>query len=195
MPGTPDRPADVTGPATDERVLRDAVVRGDERAWGVLWDRYFDAVHAYVRWRIRESDDRTDEIVQECWMIAVRRIRKFDPALSTFGTWLRGIANNVIRNELRRRVHSPTTGLEDAADVATESAPACGSGDVHDAVSAVLHGLPEDYRRVLTAKYCDGLAVEEIAAISGRTPKAVESLLTRARDAFRRAWPRTETTP
>jgi RNA polymerase sigma-70 factor (ECF subfamily) len=183
---------DVTDPANDERILRDAVVRGDEGAWRILWDRYFDAIHAYVHWKLRGAPERAEEIVQECWMIAVRSIRRFDAQRSTFGTWLRGIANNVLRNEMRKQGRDAFAPLDDAAAVAPP-APALLSEE-NEAVSAVLSRLPDDYREVLTAKYCDGLAVDEIAAASGRTPKAVESLLTRARDAFRKAWPETRST-
>jgi RNA polymerase sigma-70 factor, ECF subfamily len=181
-----------TDPAPDERILRDAVLRGDEAAWRVLCERYFDAIHAYVRWRGRQPPERTDELVQECWMIAVRRIRSYDPGRSTFGTWLRGIATNVLRNDVRKRDREPRV----AWDAAAEATPAASlaPSEPAETVATVLRALPADYREVLTAKYCDGLAVAEIAAVSGRTPKAVESLLTRARDAFRREWskPRSE---
>jgi RNA polymerase sigma-70 factor, ECF subfamily len=181
-----------TDPAPDERILRDAVLRGDEAAWRVLCDRYFDAIHAYVHWKGRQTPERTEEIVQECWMIAVRAIRKYDPARSTFGTWLRGIANNVLRNELRKLGREVVVGWDEATDrEPSAKAPASEPGE---AVAGVLRALPPDYREVLTAKYCDGLAVTEIAAESGRTPKAVESLLTRAREAFRREWAKPRST-
>src|SRR5262245_56457916 len=94
---------DVTDPAPDERILRDAVLRGDEAAWRVLYERYFDAIHAYIHWNGRAAGERVEDLAQECWMIAVRSIRKFDPSRSTFGTWMRGIALNVIRNAARKR--------------------------------------------------------------------------------------------
>jgi len=37
----------------------------------------------------------------------------------------------------------------------------------------------------LRAKYLDGLSMAEIAAIWNESPKAIESLLSRARQAFR----------
>ena len=41
---------------------------------------------------------------------------------------------------------------------------------------------------MLRAKYLDGRPVDAIAADAGASPKAVESLLTRARQAFRQAY-------
>jgi RNA polymerase sigma-70 factor (ECF subfamily) len=51
----------------------------------------------------------------------------------------------------------------------------------------VLDFLPAHYGDALELKYVDGLTVAELAAHLGRTEKATESLLTRARDAFRLA--------
>ena len=45
--------------------------------------------------------------------------------------------------------------------------------------------LPDRYEAVLRAKYLEGRSVQDIASAWDETPKAVESLLTRARQAFR----------
>jgi len=52
-------------------------------------------------------------------------------------------------------------------------------------VRAAMLVLPGDRREVLVGKYVEGLSVETIAARMGRTPKAVESLLSRARQQMR----------
>jgi DNA-directed RNA polymerase specialized sigma24 family protein len=48
-----------------------------------------------------------------------------------------------------------------------------------------LAGLPPRYERALRAKYLDGLSTAAIAQPWGESPKAVESVLGRARDLFR----------
>jgi RNA polymerase sigma-70 factor (ECF subfamily) len=52
-------------------------------------------------------------------------------------------------------------------------------------VHLTLDLLPEHYARALQWKYVDGLSVEQIATRLGLSGKAAESLLTRARQAFR----------
>jgi RNA polymerase sigma-70 factor (ECF subfamily) len=54
-----------------------------------------------------------------------------------------------------------------------------------DMVRAALLCLDDDRRRVLLDKYAEGLSVAEIAARTGRSAKAVESLLSRARAQLR----------
>ena len=54
-----------------------------------------------------------------------------------------------------------------------------------DAVRAALSELDETARDVLVNKYVDSMSVAEIADRIGKSPKAVESMLTRARTRLR----------
>ena len=58
---------------------------------------------------------------------------------------------------------------------------------MHRIVEATLDSLPGRYGEVLEWKYIDGLSVAEIASRLDVGAKAAESLLTRAREAFRDA--------
>lgn len=169
----------------EETGLRDAVLRGDESAWRVLYDRCFDALYAFIDFRTGHRRERTEEAVQECWLIAVRRIESYDPERGTFAGWMRGIAANVLRDQWRKRQR--TANLETAAiDPGTVvSGPDL---ELADRIGLALTHLPERYRSVLQAKYEQSRSVAEIAEERGESPKAVESLLTRARNAFRQAW-------
>ena len=59
-------------------------------------------------------------------------------------------------------------------------------------MAAALAALPDHYETVLRAKYLDRQSVDAIAAARGDSPKAVESLLSRARQAFREAYEATD---
>ena len=173
-----------------EELLRGAVLAGNENAWRTWYDESFDELLRYVRWRCGGRKDWADEIVQDTWLTAVRRIRRFDPRKGPFLAWLRGIAANLLRNELRRRRRAAKF-LQSPDGQISES----GAGDLdwedrrrQEEVAAALDALSEREEAVLRAKYLDGLSVAEIAAARGETPKAVESLLTRARQAFREVY-------
>ncbi|KRT63161.1 MAG: ECF subfamily RNA polymerase sigma-24 factor [Chloroflexi bacterium CSP1-4] len=60
--------------------------------------------------------------------------------------------------------------------------------DEREAILRALHGLPALQRAVLVFHYADGLPVREIARRLGKSESATESLMTRAREAFRRAY-------
>jgi RNA polymerase sigma-70 factor (ECF subfamily) len=169
-----------------ERGLRDAAVTGDEAAWRSLYEDAYAGLEAYARWRCAGLRDRADEVVQETWLTAVRRLRAFDPVRGDFASWLRGIAANLLRNLFRRdRRRGPLRPL----DGVTAASPDGAAGrDRAECVAAALATLPDHYEAVLRAKYLDGRGVADIAAETGSTEKAVESLLTRARQAFREAY-------
>ena len=163
-----------------ERSLRDAVLSGDEQAWRTWYDESFTGLYAYVLWRCGGLRQHADDVVQETWLVVVRRIAAFDPVQAAFATWLRGIAAHVLRNHFRKmkrhgRLAVSRNGVSGDAE----------QRDRAERVASALSQLPERYEAVLRAKYLDGQSVADVAAAWNETPKAVESLLTRARQAFR----------
>jgi RNA polymerase sigma-70 factor (ECF subfamily) len=175
-----------------ERGLLRGVLAGDEQAWETLYADAFDGLHAYVHWRCAGLRDLADDVVQETWLTAVRRIRAFEPERGCFAGWLRGIAANVVRNHLRRHVrcngraptqHVPETIPAHVPEQHREQA---------QQIARALAELPEHYEALLRAKYLDQQSVAAIAAGRGETVKAVESMLTRARQAFRETYLRME---
>ncbi|HEY7426169.1 MAG TPA: sigma-70 family RNA polymerase sigma factor [Gemmataceae bacterium] len=167
-----------------EQALRRAVLAGEQFAWRTLYDEAFAGLYAYVLWRCAGLRDRADEVVQETWLTAVRRLRAFDPSAGSFASWLRGIAANLLRNYFRREVRRArrTQSLD--------KEPLAAHHERADAerVAQALGVLPEHYEAVLRAKYLEGMSVAAIAAARDESPKAVESLLTRARQAFRQVY-------
>ncbi|HKB02115.1 MAG TPA: sigma-70 family RNA polymerase sigma factor [Gemmataceae bacterium] len=170
-----------------ERGLRDAVAAGDERAWRAWYEEEYAPLEAYVLWRCGSRRDLADEVLQETWMTAVRNVRRFNPHVGNFHAWLCGIAANVIRNHLRshRRRAERQRALTGDLAVADE---ALAERERADRVAAALAALSGRYEVALRLKYLDRMTVAEMAATLGETDKAVESLLSRARTAFREAY-------
>ena len=165
-----------------EEALRRAVLAGDETAWRALYEEAFEPLLAYVQWRLGGAGATVEEIVQETWLVAVRRIGAFNPDKAGFVPWLRGIAANLICNWLRKR--RPIVSIE-GVDVPV---PAKEDDDRPGRIAAALDALSPRHEAVLRAKYLEGLSVAAIAAAWGESEKAIESLLTRAREAFRQAY-------
>jgi RNA polymerase sigma-70 factor (ECF subfamily) len=175
-----------------EEMQRRAVLAGDENAWRLWCLEAFDELDRFIIWRCGGRRDEADEIVQETWLTAVRQIRSFRPQQGSFLAWLRGIAANVRRNHLRRtrrlsERESTTCGtfLDNA-----RTEVIVGRQERNQQIATALDGLLERQECVLRAKYFDGLSVAEIAAAWNESPKAIESLLSRAREAFREGFER-----
>ena len=178
--------------ADDARVCREqtwraAVLAGDEVAWRAWYDEAYEPLRAFVLWRLARQPMGVDEVVQETWLVAVRRMKVFNPRQGSFLDWLRGIAGNVIRNRSRQR-QTAQAAFETVAActaVATDTESPIEAAERSARVAAALLALPEHYAAVLRAKYLEQRSVGDIARAWNQTAKAVESLLTRARVAFR----------
>ncbi len=175
-----------------EEMLRRAVLAGDENAWRVWCLESFDELDRFIIWRCGGRRDEADEIVQETWFTAVRQIRSFQPEQGSFLAWLRGIAANVRRNYLRqaRRTSKRETPANEQHFDASQTESVTDQQERSRQVAAALDTLPERQEAVLRAKYLDELSVAEIAAAWKESPKAIESLLSRAREAFRERFER-----
>jgi RNA polymerase sigma-70 factor (ECF subfamily) len=167
-----------------ERGLRNLVLAGDEAAWQTWYDQAFAGLYTYVCWRCAGLRDLADELVQETWLTAVRRVRAFDPERASFAAWLRGIAGNVIRNHLRKHRRSPALQTLNGQEVLAD-APAAADAE---RIARALAALSERHEGVLRAKYLEQQPVCAIAEQWQETPKTIESLLSRAREAFRQAY-------
>jgi RNA polymerase sigma-70 factor (ECF subfamily) len=168
-----------------ERIWREAVLAGDALAWQQGYETAFAPLARYVRWRCAGLQAIAEDVIQESWLIAVRSIRKFDPQAGSFLDWLRGIAANLIRNQLRKRHRRGTHETLPNELPSNRNHP-----DLERAekIALALSELPDRQERVLRAKYVEQRSVREIARDWNETEKAIESLLTRAREAFRQAY-------
>ena len=168
-----------------ERGLREAVLDGDELAWRRWYDESCEGLYGYLLWRCGGLRDHADELAQEVWLLAVRKLSSFDPVKGSFLSWLRGLGAGLARNHFRREARRRGVALpgslpaDDGERRRREEA---------ELVAGALAALPEHYEAVLRAKYLDGSSVGQIAAQRGESVKSVESLLSRAREAFRTAY-------
>lgn len=167
-----------------ERFEIQAAQNGSEQAWRLLFERHFDAVYRFCVALAGGRHDLAEELTQQVFVTAARRVCHFDSGRATFRAWLIGIAKKrymTIRNsEQRRRRHEENSAKEISKMVTIESF------DLR--VYEALARLPSRYHFVLEAKYLKGLTMNEIAAKSGASIEAIESLLRRARAGFARVY-------
>lgn len=176
------------------------LVKGDEREFARFFDEYYPRLFRFALARLGGDDDAADEVAQRALCRAVRKLRLYRAEASLF-TWLCQICRHEIHDELeaRDRAGRRFVSIDDepALRAALESLPAdpgsdpagtTASADELRLVQVVLDYLPPSYGNALEWKYVEGLGVKEIAGRLQITPVAAESLLARARRAFRDAW-------
>ena len=159
-------------------------------------------LYRFCFYRVGKDRDLCQDVVQEALLGAIAQLESYDPdrCAGDIFPWLTGLARNAIRHALSRRPSA--TALEAiwlrmdrellSLYGAVESRPLnddlLARAETRDMVNATMSQLPGRYGRALEAKYVDNKSVREMAAASGQTEKAVESMLSRAREAFRRTF-------
>lgn len=171
------------------------MIAGDEAAFEQFFAGYFPRLYRFARSRLDGNQDAAEEIVQATLIRAIDRLQTFRGEAALF-TWLCAICRREIASWLERMGKaSEVTPIEDRPQTrAALDALAAFSDDPETAlrrrelarlVQATLDHLPGRYGDALEWKYIDGLSVGEIADRLGLGYKAAESLLSRARQAFR----------
>lgn len=172
----------------DDESLWRRVRAGDATAFGLVFERYGDAIYRFCLRRTGESATAED-LVSIVFLEAWRRRDKDLPADKVL-PWLYGIATNVTRNEWRSRRRYAAA----LARLPRQRADA-ESSDVHDrlvdelriqALLAVLEQLPRRQREVFVLCAWSGLSYEQ-AAFALRIPVGtVRSRLSRASASLRK---------
>jgi RNA polymerase sigma-70 factor (ECF subfamily) len=153
----------------------DSLVRraqdGDREAFRVLVERHSRSVFR-LAFRLTGNEHDADEVVQESFIRAYRRLVRFE-SRSTFSTWLYRITANCAVDLLRgRKTHEPLeadgseseprtvpTGLTTTPD---QERRAMG-GQIQARVRAALAHLTERERMAFVLRHVEGLSIDEIA--------------------------------
>lgn len=172
---------------------------GDEAVFRAVFDSYFPRLYRFVLPRVDGDGEEARDVVQQTLCRAFERLDSYRGEASLYG-WMSQICRNALIDRARRRSVRPVQlRLSDSEDAFKEILEAIrapqGEEPEHRAVrldllqviQATLDFLPSHYGNVLEWKYIEENSVSEIAERLDIAPKAAESLLTRARTAFREA--------
>lgn len=192
--GVTELEAPTMSPETAEDItLAKRVADGDEDALTALYDRYADPLFAYVFHAVDGARQDAEEIWQDTLSAALRALPTYRGQSRLF-SWLRSIARHKLADHFRRHANRqknlsllPPEELLNLLDGGPLPDEFLTQRSTCLAVVDLLGSLPADYRTALVARYADGCSVEEVAALLGKTYKAAESTLSRAKEAFRAA--------
>lgn len=180
-----ERDDQLTGPATPEadRIVAE-VLAGDTQAFAGLVRMYQETVWRIAAALLRDRD-ATENLVQQVFVDAYFHLDQYARG-TDFGAWIRTVARNRLRKELR------TAGREDRRLATYRERLAerikAEAGDTRDDSDAYVAAL-RDCRQALTPRdaaivrlrYEKGLSFEAIAETQGQSPEAVQRMLSRIR--------------
>ena len=168
------------------------VLRKDRKATAEFVNRYADQLYGYIRRRLIPHTDPVDDLVQEVFLAAWENLETFSGEFP-LRNWLLGIARHKVQDYYRKRFREvQVLGEEESAGVepvdASRVEEAIQQQQTTKKTREILALLPEAYSIVLLWRYWEKRSLAEIASQTGKTEKAVERLLARARDQFKREW-------
>lgn len=181
-----------------DRFLVARMVRGDEGAFGEFFESHFAPLFRFVMPRVANDAQVAEDVVQAALCRAVRKLASYRGEAALL-TWLCTFCRHEISAyfEKASRVPPMVELLDDIPEVraaleslrpADRPEAALRRNETSRLVQLVLDRLPGHYGDALEWKYIDGLSVAEIAERLNIGVKAAESMLTRARTAFRDAF-------
>lgn len=175
------------------------MLAGEEAAFRIFFETYFPRVYRFALPRLGGDVEAGKEVVQATLTKAMRNLASFRGEAALF-SWLCQICRRQIVDYLRanKRHSQHVVLLDDSPELraALESIEApvtddplhgYGAAETRRLVQSVLDRLPARYGDVLEWKYIDGRSVEEIGQRLGIGHTAAQSVLARARTAFREA--------
>jgi len=175
---------------SDERELVAAVLNKDRKATAELVSRYADAVYSYVRFRLAPRRDLVEDFVQETFLSALEQLHTF-AGQGTLRNWLVGIARHKVEDYYRMRLREPEPTADFAANLAVafpEIDALIDKARLKEKTRRVLGKMPESRSIVLLWRYWEQRSAKEMAEQTGKTEKAIERLLARARAQFKDLW-------
>jgi len=179
-----------------DRDLARRVAAGEKDAFDLFFHEYFPRLFRFTLTRVNNNPDLAEEVVQRTMCIVVRKMGTYRGEALLF-TWLCQICRNEMLAVYRQR------GEEFRADIPIDDHPAVQAAlesiggddfqpesmqrrdEIAGFVRATLEHLPAKYAIALEMKYINGNSVAEIAERLGVGEKAAESVLSRARSAFK----------
>ena len=180
-----------------DKKLAERLLKGDRRSFDVFFNTYFPRLFRFALVRLDNDHDLADETAQ---VVLCQAISKMDtyrgeaPLFSWLCTFCRFEVSKQRKARSRAQGDKPLVEDDPSVRAALDSLLAESRRDpdaevyqseIRRLVAVAMDHLPSAYADVLEFKYVRELSVDDIARQIGKSSKATESLLTRARSAFR----------
>lgn len=162
---------------------------GEEAAYTALYQQYAGMIYR-LTYSLLQNQEDAEEVLQDSFEYAFRRLGQYDSHKSSFKTWLYQIAISRSRNK-RRRKWRPTFSLNHLIGCEAQDTTTPAPDDVmslnqqQKAVWVALSKLSPKLRETAVLRYYEGCTYAEIGAMLGVPAKTAESRMRLAHKALR----------
>jgi RNA polymerase sigma-70 factor (ECF subfamily) len=156
------------------------------KAFRAFYDEALPRVYGYFLHRCGGSVQVAEDLTQDTFIAAVSELKK-GRRVATPIAWIYGIARHKLLDHYRRQERAESPVAFEADELASELVVPDDARARERAVTA-LASVAASQRAALVLCYVDGFSMAETAALMGKSVEAVESLLARGRQSFKRAY-------
>jgi RNA polymerase sigma-70 factor (ECF subfamily) len=195
LPNSPTNDAVSSAEREEDAALARRAGSGEAEAFGVLYDRYVDAVYRYVFYRVR-NEAEAEDVTSEVFMRALRAIPKYEPR-QAFLAWLYRIARNAVIDRSRRQASRQQVSFEDAlahpnADQVVNPDAGLLAGSDASVVRVAMQQLTSLQQEILVLRYVEGYDTKTISKLIGKRDGTIRGIEFRALSALRALIPSRE---
>lgn len=171
-----------------------ALARQDPRAFGELFDRYWNDIFKFCYYRLGDWH-WAEDVASQVFLEAMAHLDAFDSRgqHDSFRAWLYGIARNLTASALRSAQRHPTASIDQHIELAdgadSPEAQALVSDDLAR-LRALLQQLSPEQQELVELRLA-GLTSLEIAQVLGKSHDAVRKAQSRTMAALKSAAART----
>lgn len=163
------------------------IVGGEKSAYAELIHRYQPRLRSMLAIHFISTGE-IEEHLQDAFVQAYMHLLDYDPA-APFYPWLKMIALNSLRMEMRRQQSSRRRGSDYLRYLQLTRLERDAGGDEaqarSDALIECLQKLPADDAKLLDEKYRGGLPLQQLSTLFASTEGALKQRLMRLRSALR----------
>jgi RNA polymerase sigma-70 factor (ECF subfamily) len=161
----------------------EAVLRGDRNAFSVIIETFNDELWRLVSYYLPDRT-RVEDVVQRSFVNAYVSLESFETGRN-FGAWIRSIAHNESKKELRAMLSDKARATRYAERLALEAVADDRYGGFSEKRLRYLNEciglLPSRARRLLRVRYELGKSIQRIAEDLQRSRVAIQKALSRVR--------------
>ncbi|MEX8546027.1 MAG: RNA polymerase sigma factor [Mucilaginibacter sp.] len=158
------------------------VIKGNERAFDELYNRYSEKMVRFFHQRLYRDDEKAQDFLQDLFIKIIEKADGYNPDLK-FKVWIYSIAANMCKNEYRRLDVRGVKVNDYDFDKILEELPLNNLTDKYDKdlfsriLTSELHKLDENHSLTFVLRYKEYMTVKEISQVMECCEGTVKSRL------------------
>jgi RNA polymerase sigma-70 factor (ECF subfamily) len=168
---------------TQEKEAIRQVLQGDVESFRLIVERYERPIVRMIR-NIMGDREYCEDVAQDVFLAAYKKLSSFDPACGNFSTWLFTIARNKSINASKKKRVLSMSELPERINPRNPS-DELAKTEFYGRLDGELQALPSAQRRAFILAEFEKLSYEEIARIEGARIGTIKSRINRAKKKLR----------